>query len=429
MEELRLVPTPAAEPAEPAPAPAPAPEPLPRASKHRSPGDDAVGRLIVSCLKSAIDCGASDLLFEPSEEGLSLRFRVDGIAVQTMAHVSDSPDFERTLTNRLKTMADLVVTEGPGRQAGSFSILVDRRPVFVRCTVVPTAHGDAVAVRAVDGSAWPQTYDALGLGQDTAASFHRALSLPSGLVVVAGPPGSGKTTTAYTALRQLNAPEKVVVTLEDPVEVDLPAVDQVAVNGRDKPTVADAIHSVLRANPAVVFVGEIRDAETARAAFDAASSGVLVLTTTLAKDAASAVARIADHGVPRERLAAVLRCVLAQRLVRMLCAHCRSESAPDEGARAFVAAVDGEPVPLVLHGPRGCPACGSAGYRGRVLYAELLAFDRELRAVVASGSSDDLAAAAAAKGVTPLAADGMGLVRSGVTTLDEIVRTGGDLIG
>ena len=428
MEELRLVPTPAADPAEPdpAPAPPPAPEPLPRAPKHRSPGDDAVGRLIVSCVKSAIDCGASDLLFEPSEEGLSLRLRLDGIAVQAMAHVSDSPDFERTLTNRLKTMADLVVTDGPGRQAGSFSILVDRRPVFVRCTVVPTAHGDAVALRAVAGATWPQTVEELG--PETTAAFHRALSLPSGLVVVAGPPGSGKTTTAYAALRRLDAPGKLIVTLEDPVEVDLPGIDQVVVNARDKPTVSDALQSALRANPDVLFVGEIRDAETARAAVDAASSGVLVLSTTLAKDAAAAVGRIADHGVPRERLAGVLRCVLGQRLARGLCAHCRTEAAPDEGARAYVAAVDGEPVPLVLHTRRGCPACGTIGFAGRVLYGELLTFDRELRSVVASGSSDDLAAAAAARGMKPLAADGMRLVRSGATTLDEIVRTGGDLL-
>ncbi|HUJ91930.1 MAG TPA: ATPase, T2SS/T4P/T4SS family [Gaiellaceae bacterium] len=426
MEELRLVPTPehaaAVEPV------APTPEPQPRSPRHRSVGDDPIGRLIVSALKDAVDKGASDLLFEPSERGLVLRLRIDGHAQATIDGTTNPTDLERTVTSRLKTMADLVITDGPGRQTGSFSVLVDGRPVFVRCTVVPTAHGDAVALRVVDGSAPPPSVDALGLPQDAVVSFLGALSLPSGLVVVAGPPGSGKTTTAYAALSQLFAPERVIVTLEDPAEVDLLGIDQVAVNGRDRPTVADALQSALRANPEVLFVGEIRDAETARAAVDAASSGVLVLSTTLAKDAAAAVARIADHGVPRERLAAALRCVLAQRLTRKLCAHCRSEAAPDEGARAFIAAADGGPVPLVLHRRHGCPACEQTGYKGRALYGELLTFDRELRSVVASGSSDELVAAAAARGVKTLAADGMRLVRSGATTLDEIVRTGGDLL-
>jgi len=428
MEELRLVPPPAAEPAASAPEPEPQPQPQPRSPKLRSPGDDTVGRLIVACVKNAVDEGASDLVFEPTDDGLSLRVRTDGVARPAMARVSDSPEFDRTLTNRLKTMADLVVTDGPGRQAGSFPILVDGRPVFVRCTVVPTSHGDAVSLRIVDSSKRTPAFDELGLGQETAATFLRALSLPSGLVVVAGPPGSGKTTTAYTALGHLSTPEKVVVTLEDPVEVDLPGIDQVVVNGRDKPTVPDALQSALRANPEVLLVGEIRDAETARAAVDAAASGVLVLATTLAKDAASAVVRIAEHGVPRERLAGVLRCVLAQRLARRLCAACRREIAPDDGVRAFVAAADGEPVPLVLHAHLGCPSCMQTGYRSRAPYAEIMAFDRELRSVAASGSSDELVAAALARGMRPLAADGMRLVRAGVTTVDEIVRTGGDLL-
>ena len=430
MEELRLVPAPADEPAAAAPAPELEVElePQPRASKHRSPGDDGVGRLIVSCLKDAVDAGASDLLFEPTDEGLSVRVRIDGVAQYSVVRVSDSPDFDRTLTNRLKTMADLVVTDGPGRQAGSFPILVDGRPVFVRCTVVPTSHGEAVALRIVDGAKRTRTYGELGLAQDTAEAFFRAHSLPSGLIVVAGPPGSGKTTTAYAALDELYAPARMFATLEDPVEVDLPGIDQIVVNGRDKPTVADALQSALRANPDVLLVGEIRDAETARAAVDAAAGGVLVLATTLAKDASSAVARIADHGVPRERLAGVLRCVLAQRLARRLCADCRREVAADDGLRAFVAAADGEPVPRVLHGHLGCPSCMQTGYRGRALYAELMAFDRELRGVVGSGAGDELAAAAVARGMRPLAADGMRLVRGGVTAVDEIVRTGGDLL-
>lgn len=428
MEELRLVPAPAAEPEPAPPAPEPEPEPQPRAPKHRSPGDDAVGRLIVACVKDAVDNRASDLLFEPTDDGLALRVRVDGNAYPAMGRVSESPEFERTLTNRLKTMADLVVTDGPGRQTGSFPILVDGRPIFVRCAVIPTSHGDAVALRVADSSKRSWTVDELGLARETAEAYLRALSLPSGLVVVAGPPGSGKTTTAYTALGPHNRPERIIATLEDPVEVDLPGIDQVAVNGRDKPTVPDGLQSVLRANPEVLLVGEIRDAETARAAVDAAASGVLVLATTLAKDAASAVARITDHGVARERLAGVLRCVLAQRLARSLCPDCRQEVAPDDRTRAFVAATDGEPVPLVLHGSLGCPSCAHAGYRGRALYAELMAFDRELRSVVASGSGDELAAAAVARGMRPLAADAMRLVRTGVTTVDEILRTAGDLL-
>jgi len=392
--------------------------------KHRSPGDDPVGRIFVSLLADAVEEGASDLVFEPSDDALSVRLRIDGIAREIQRI---PPDIGRTLTNRLKTMADLVVTDGPGRQSGSFPMF-HLHPIFVRCTVVPTSQGDAVALRIVDDSKRPRTVAELGLAQDTAATFLRALSLPSGLVVVAGPPGSGKTTTAYAALDQLSMPEKVILTIEDPVDVDFPGVDQVAVNGRDKPTVPDALQTVLRANPEVLLVGEIRDAETARAAVDAAAGGVLVLATTLAKDAASAVARIADHGVPRERLAGVLRCVLAQRLARRLCADCRREVAADDGLRAFVAAADGEPVPLVLHGHLGCPSCGHSGYRGRALYTELMAFDRELRGVVASRSNDELAAAAAARGMRPLAVEGMRLVRTGVTTVDEIVRTGGDLL-
>jgi len=383
---------------------------------------DEAGRTVSLAIDDAVAARASDVHFEPDEDGLVVRIRVDGVVHELRRIPAGGAD---AVTGRLKSMAKLDVEERALPQTGSLSVLVGGEPLSLRCTVIPTVRGEQVALRIVpDDGDGPAPLPDL----DTSA-FTDALERSSGLALVAGPPGSGKTTTAYAALARLAAPERIVMTLEDPVERTLPGVDHVAVNRAGGPTFAEGQHAVLRAAPDVLLIGEIRDRETALAAVEAALSGVLVVSTLLATDAASSIARLAELGVDRDLISNAVHCVLAQRLVRTLCTRCRTEYTADEDVRALLGVSTGDTAPLRLYRSRGCPECDGRGFVGRAPVFEVMPVGDELRDVVRTGTTKEIAAAAGRQGMPLLARNAMQLARSGATSLEEALDAVSDLLG
>lgn len=396
------------------------------AALHVSDPSADLDELISLAIEDAVDDRASDVHFDPQDDALVVRVRVDGV-VSERRRIPKK--LERSVTSRLKTMAGLVAAERRLPQTGSIAVLVRGEQRQLRCTVIPTVHGEHVALRFVRADELPPPLPELGLGPAAEEMLAFALARTSGLVVVAGPPGSGKTTTAHALLNRLNTPERIVMTLEDPIERTLPGIDHVAVNGPGRPTFAEAQRAVLRAAPDALLIGEIRDAETARAAVEAALSGVLVISTLLATDAASSVARLAELGVERDLIAGAVHCVVAQRLVRTLCTHCRERYEADQDVRALVGGSASDTVTLHLYRSRGCPHCGDVGFVGRASVFEVMPVDEDLRGVVRTGTTDEIAAAAGRQGMPLLARNAMELVRSGATSLEEALDAVSDLLG
>jgi type II secretory ATPase GspE/PulE/Tfp pilus assembly ATPase PilB-like protein len=294
----------------------------------------------------------------------------------------------------------------------------------MRIAVLPTTYGEQVVLRIFQHRAGGALGLAdLGMRPDVAAAFERAIRQPYGSVVTCGPTGSGKTTTLYAALGLLNDEERVLMTVEDPVEFQIAAVNQVEVNTKSGLTFARGLRTILRSDPDVLLVGEIRDEETAKIAIQAAMTGHLVLTTLHTQDAASSVARLRDMGIDASLVATCVNCVVAQRLARRLCTECRKPYAPSEQERARLHA-----SPEVLYSPAGCARCSETGYRGRVALYELLMVEGQVRRLIEEqASTEAIREAAVSHGMTTLRQDGLRLVVEGVTSLEEIHRVTGDI--
>jgi type IV pilus assembly protein PilB len=387
---------------------------------HDSPAVVFVNRSIAK----ALDLGASDIHFTPQGKRLHVRARVDGV-MREMTSISSAQ--APAVSSRLKIMGGLDIAERRIPQDGRVSIKRGSETVDVRIAVLPTTHGEKATLRILAQGEAPASLDELGMWPRSGDALRHAIEQPFGSVVVVGPTGSGKTTTLYACLQELNSPDRSLVTLEDPVEYRAAGLDQIEVNPRAGLTFASGLRTILRSDPDVILVGEIRDEETAQIAFRAAMTGHLVLTTLHAQTAASAVQRLVDMGVDRGIIATAINCFVGQRLARRVCQACAEPYAPEEqdlGALRLPAAVGA----VTLYRATGCVECGDTGYRGRVGLFEVLTMSDRIASLIGAPTRE-IEAAATVEGMFTLRDDGLRLCIAGVTTLDEVRRVAGDAVG
>jgi type II secretory ATPase GspE/PulE/Tfp pilus assembly ATPase PilB-like protein len=375
--------------------------------------------LVNTLIGKAVNDRASDVHLDPQERNLLVRFRVDGVLRET-----DPVDrrLHSAVAARIKVMAQLDIAEKRMPQDGSFVVYISGLAVDVRVAVVPTKHGEQIVLRLLQRDTKLEL-PGLGMNNDIESAFLRAIDQPYGAVFTCGPTGSGKTTTLYAALDRLNNGQRSIATIEDPVEYQLPGVMQTEVHSRIGLSFGRGLRTILRADPDVILVGEIRDEETAQIAIQAAMTGHLVLTTLHTNDAAGAIARMRTLGVDPDLLAGSINCIVSQRLARRICEHCREayEPSTEEITSMNLISVSNP----VLYRAGGCLQCGRTGYSGRVALYELMPV-HGLGRVLLDGSTDEIFEAAVAAGMRTLREDGVRASLAGVTTLEEIRRITGD---
>ncbi len=379
-------------------------------------------RLVNLVITRAVETQASDIHIEPFEDRLRIRYRYDGVL-----HEAEPPPrhLAAAITSRIKIMARLDIAERRMPQDGRIKMAVRGQDVDFRVSTIPSLHGETVVLRILDRSAVAFDYARLGLAPTVIGKLGSALDLPNGIVLVTGPTGSGKTTTLYTGLLALNAITRKIVTVEDPIEYQLGGINQIQVRGQIGLTFASLLRSILRQDPDVIMVGEIRDGETAQIAVQAALTGHLVLSTLHTNSAAAAVTRLRDMGVEDYLLTAVLRGIMAQRLVRRLCPDCRRpEPAPPELVQRFGLDRRTADRPIMLSRAVGCPACRQTGYRGRTAIAEFLELGPEIeRLIFARADHASIERAAVTHGMELMFEAGLGAALAGETTIEELTRS------
>jgi general secretion pathway protein E len=378
--------------------------------------DAPVVRLINALLSEAIKENASDIHIETQERRLIVRFRIDGML---RAVVEPKRALAPLLVSRIKIMARLDIAEKRLPQDGRVSLRVGGHEVDVRVSTIPSQYGERVVMRLLDRDATRLGLDRLGMSQRDATVFARMLARPDGMLLVTGPTGSGKTTTLYGALDHLNDRTRNIMTVEDPIEYSVDGIGQMQVNPRTDLTFARGLRAILRQDPDVIMVGEIRDRETAQVAVESAMTGHFVLSTLHTNTAIGAVARLIDMGVERFLLAPMLVGVVAQRLVRRLCVHCRQA---EPATAADAALIPGLEVGEMVHRAVGCAACHGQGYRGRSGIYEVVAFTRTLEVMISNSATEaELTDAARAEG-PGLIDDGLRQIRAGMTTVEDVAR-------
>lgn len=380
--------------------------------------DSPIVRLVNQMIQQAVQLRASDIHVDPGENNLAIRYRIDGTLRTERLIPKQMQGF---ITARLKIMARLNIAERRLPQDGRIKMQFDYRMVDIRVSSLPTMHGEKIVLRLLDLSTGVKSVDTLGFSENNAAAFKEMIGRPYGILLITGPTGSGKTTTLYSALNHLNEESVNIITVEDPVEYQLEGINQVHVNPAIGLTFAAGLRSILRQDPNIVMVGEIRDTETAEIAVRASLTGHLVLSTLHTNDAVSSITRLRDMGVEPYLIASSLIGVVAQRLVRKICTDCRETYTPSTQESIML-----ERYGLrteVLHRGRGCGSCNSTGYRGRFAIHEVLKIDDRLRQMVAdSASVEELRTAARERGLVQLMEDGLLKVSQGLTTLQEVLR-------
>jgi type IV pilus assembly protein PilB len=387
--------------------------------------DAPLVRLVNSIIFQAAEDGASDIHFEPQEDTLAVRLRIDGV----LHEVQRIPKrMMAGVTTRLKVLAKLDIAERRKPQDGRISLntAAAGRMLDIRVATLPTVEGESVVMRLLDKSKQAPTLTDLGLSEDMREKLEKIIRRPTGAILVTGPTGSGKSTTLYAALTEIHRPEINIITVEDPVEYRLAGVNQVQINPRAGLTFAAALRSILRSDPDVVMVGEIRDSETAKISIEAALTGHLVLSTMHTNDAPGAISRLTEMGVEPFLTGSAVSAVLAQRLARKLCTHCCEMYTPTTedliSARVspeVAAAADG----VVFYRKKGCPRCGQTGYKGRVGIFQLLVMTENLESLAANNANrEELDRAAIGEGMRTLWDDGLGKVAAGLTSVEELAR-------
>ncbi len=374
-----------------------------------------VVRLVNALLADAVKRGASDIHLEPEATFLRIRYRIDGVLEHSR---SLHRKYWTAISVRLKIVAGLNIAESRAPQDGRLSLTLYGRPIDFRVSVLPTLHGENIVLRVLDREKAIIPLERMDLPPDTLAGLKQAIARPEGILIVTGPTGSGKTTTLYSLLSHLNREDVNIMTLEDPVEYPLPRIRQTSISELVKVDFANGIRSILRQDPDIILVGEIRDRETAEMAFRAAMTGHLVLSTLHTQSALGVIPRLLDMGIPPGILAGNIIAVVAQRLVRRLCPHCKEAYAPGAEERHWLGEAAG-----TLYRAAGCVHCAYKGYRGRLPLMELLLVDDAIDAAIARNATvRELAELAASRGLRPLAADGLRRVMAGETSLAEVSR-------
>lgn len=381
--------------------------------------DSPVVRLVNQIFSQAVGTRASDVHFDPTENGMNVRFRVDG-ELRTAQVLPKT--MQQVVSARIKVIANLNIAEHRLPQDGRFRITVDGREIDVRVSILPTIYGEKTVLRILDLLSSLKKMDQLQFTEMNLQSVRQMLTASSGIVLVTGPTGSGKTSTLYASLSELNKPTVNIITVEDPVEYRLVGINQMAVNETTGLTFARGLRSILRQDPDIIMVGEIRDAETAEIAVRAAITGHLVLSTLHTNDSVSTIIRLIDMGVDRFLVSSALRGVIAQRLVRMVCNECKTVYTPN-AYEVQLLEEQGLATTNLVRG-RGCSSCGRTGYRGRIAIHEVLPVDDTIRGFVLRGQSEAEIRnyAATNKGFQSLLVDGLRKAADGLTTISEVLR-------
>jgi general secretion pathway protein E/type IV pilus assembly protein PilB len=382
--------------------------------------DASIIRFVNQVLRDAIELRASDIHLEPFENELRIRYRIDGV-LQDIPVPAQIKRFQPAIVSRVKILSHLNIAEKRLPQDGRIKIRLDENEVDIRVSVIPMLHGEAVVMRLLRQNATLLGMKELGLDARELKSFRRVLGLPHGIILVTGPTGSGKTSTLYTALNEINDAVRKIITIEDPIEYQLRGINQIQVSEKAGLTFARGLRSILRHDPDVLLIGEIRDRETAQIAVQASLTGHLVFSTLHTNDAPGALTRLVDMGVEPYLVASSLEAVLAQRLVRMLCPHCKQ---PDTSPTTQALRMQlGFPADAVVYRAHGCRECRNTGYHGRRAIFEWMDSSNEIRQLILKNVSSDIIREAALRGgMKTLADDGWRLVRNGVTTPEEILR-------
>jgi type IV pilus assembly protein PilB len=381
--------------------------------------EPVVIKLVNLIIIKAVQERSSDIHIEPEEETLKTRFRVDG-----MLHESSSPPkyLQSAIISRIKIMANLDIAERRKPQDGRFTVKADGRQIDIRVSCVPTIYGENVVMRLLDASTALLGLSQLGFSKEILEKYEKLICHPHGIILVTGPTGSGKTTTLYASLDKINTVEKNIITIEDPVEYKLAGVRQIQVDTKIDLTFANGLRSILRQDPNIIMVGEIRDLETAEIAVQAALTGHLVFSTLHTNDAPSAVARLIDMGVEPFLVASSVIGVLAQRLVRKICPECKEKYTPSKESLDDIG-MSGDRSGMVFYRGKGCDKCMNTGYKGRVSIYEIMLPDDKIRAAITTkASTGEIHKIAKQGGMVSLAEDGIDKLRQGITTVEEILR-------
>ncbi len=391
---------------------------LPKPEDLLEKQDDApIIRLLNALLSEAIKEGASDVHIETFEDRIMIRFRVDGVLREVL---EPQRVLAPLIVSRIKVMAKLDIAEKRLPQDGRITLRIGGRAVDVRVSTMPTSHGERVVLRLLDKQNARLDLAKLGMLQDTLPIMQKLIAMPHGIILVTGPTGSGKTTTLYAALTSLNNNTRNILTVEDPIEFDLPGIGQTQVNYKVNMTFAKGLRAILRQDPDVVMIGEIRDLETAQIAVQASLTGHLVLSTLHTNSAIGAITRLDDMGIEPFLLSSSLIGVLAQRLVRLLCKHCKKEM-PATERECKIMGIPSPPIPTICH-PVGCSLCRNTGYSGRSGVYELIAIDDTLRSMIHDRKSEQYIKQYARKFYPSIRQDGYQRVLKGDTSLEEILR-------
>lgn len=379
-----------------------------------------VRKLLNMVLLMAIKDHASDVHFEPFEDEFRIRIKADGVLYEM---VPPPRHLAFAITTRIKVMANLDIAERRLPQDGRIELSVGGHPVDLRVSVLPTMFGESVVIRILDRSVVALDLTKVGMDDGVLKAFRKTISIPNGIILVTGPTGSGKTTTLYSALSELNKLEDKLITTEDPVEYDIEGIIQIPIDADIGVTFAACLRAILRQDPDKILVGEIRDLETAQIAVQASLTGHTVFSTLHTNDAPSTITRMKDMGVPTFLITATLEAILAQRLVRRICTQCREPVEPSDDALVELSLTRDDLKDKSFYRGKGCDACNNTGYRGRVGLFELMTLNDALRdMIMANASADDLREAARKNGMVTLREAGIGFIFGGVTTSDEVIR-------